>query len=130
MDIFNKIKESVPDLELAALTYSYIMSNGEAREKVKNLEKRLGGLTVYYELNRKKLTLYYSPAMLAEWSGNIVGKKVRLSGTDMVGEVTSEEPYFISGSRCVRCQFGKENDAYDITALESIAQPDEKGGEQ
>lgn len=128
MNIFNEIKKRVPDLELAKLSYSYIMSRGEAQEKVENLEKQLGGLTVYYELTGKKLTLYHSSALAVEWGGNIVGKKVRLSGTKMVGKVTSEEPYFISGSRCVRCQFGKDNDAYDITVLEPIAQPDEKGG--
>lgn len=120
MNIYNEIKKNVPDLEQAKLNYSYIMSRGEAQEKVENLEKQLGGLAVYYELTGKRLTIYYSPALGKEWEGNIVGKKIRLARTSMVGEVTSEKPYFISGSRCVRCQFGKDNDAYDITNLESV----------
>ena len=122
MNIYNEIKKSVPDLEYAKLNYSYIMSRGEAQEKVESLEKQLGGLAVYYELTGKRLTIYYSPALGKEWEGNIVGKKVRLVRTSVVGEVTSEKPYFISGSRCVRCQFGKDNDAYDITNLESVKQ--------
>ena len=120
MNIYNEIKKNVPDLEQAKLNYSYIMSRGEAQEKVENLEKQLGGLAVYYELTGKRLTIYYSPALGKEWEGNIVGKKIRLTRTSMVGEVTSDKPYFISGSRCVRCQFGKDNDAYDITNLESV----------
>lgn len=119
-NIYDEIKKSVPDLEYAKLNYSYIMSNGEAREKVEKLEKDLGGLAVYYELTGKRLRIYFSPALGKEWSGSIVGKKVRLVGTNMVGEVTSEEPYFVSCSRCVRVQFGNDNDAYDITNLESV----------
>lgn len=125
-NIFNEIKQSVPDLEYARLNFSYIMSRREAQEKVENLEKQLGGLAVYYELTCKTLRIYYSPALGKEWSGNIAGKKVRLAGTKIVGEVTSEETYFISCSRCVRCQFGKDNDAYDITNLEPVKP---KGGE-
>lgn len=120
MNIYEEIKKNVPDLEYAKLNYSYIMSRGEAEERVEKIEKLLGGLAVYYELTGKRLRIYYSPALGKEWSGNIVGKKVRLAGTKMVGEVTSEESYFISCSRCVRCQFGKDNDAYDITNLESV----------
>ena len=120
MNIYNEIKKNVPDLEQAKLRFSFIMSRGKAQERVENLEKEFGGLVVYYELTGERLTIYYSPALGKEWEGNIVGKKVRLLGTDMVGEVTSKEPYFISGSRCVRCQFGKDNDAYDITNLESV----------
>ena len=117
---YNEIKKSVPDLEYAKLNYSYIMSRGEAEEKVEKLEKELGGLAVYYELSGKRLRIFYSPALGKEYGGNIVGKKVRLAGMNMVGEVTSEKPYFISCSRCVRCQFGNDNDAYDITNLESV----------
>lgn len=119
-NIYEEIKKSVPDLEYAKLNYSYIMSRGEAQEKVEKLEKELGGLAVYYELTGKRLRIYYSPALGKEYDGNIVGKKVRLVGSKIVGEVTSEEPYFISCSRCVRVQFGNDNDAYDITNLESI----------
>lgn len=120
MNTYDEIKKNVPDLEYAKLNYSYIMSRGEAEERVEKLEKELGGLAVYYELTGKRLRIYYSPALGREWGGNIVGKKVRLAGTKMVGEVTSEETYFISCSRCVRCQFGEDNDAYDITNLESV----------
>lgn len=127
MNIYNEIKKNVPDLEQAKLNYSYIMSRGEAQEKVEKLEKDLGGMAVYYELTGKRLTIYYSPALAKEWGGKIVGKKVRLARSNMVGEVTSEAPYFISGSRCVRCQFGKDNDAYDITNLESVKT---EGGEK
>jgi glutamate dehydrogenase/leucine dehydrogenase len=118
--IFDEIKKNVPDLEYARLNYSYIMSRREAQEKVEATEKLLEGLAVYYELTGKTLRIYFSPAMKKEWGGNIAGKKVRLVGTDMVGEVTSEELFFCGPSRCVRCQFGNDDDAYDITALESI----------
>lgn len=131
MDFFKEIKQNVPDLEKAQLTYSYVMSKGEAQEKVVKLEKELGGIAVYYELSGKKLTIYYSPEMKEKWGGdNPKGKKVRLVVKDIKGniiqdmcrdgEVTSEEMYFVSGSRCVRCQFGKDNDAYDISNLEVI----------
>lgn len=89
---YNEIKKSVPDLEYAKLNYSYIMSRGEAEEKVEKLEKELGGLAVYYELSGKRLRIFYSPALGKEYGGNIVGKKVRLAGMNMVGEVTSEKP--------------------------------------
>lgn len=125
--IFEKIKEMVPDLETAKLTFSYVMSQGEARERVLRLEKDLGGIVVFYHLSGKKLTIYFSPEMKEKWGDNPKGKKVRLEVKDVKGniikamcregEVTSEEMYFISGSRCVRCQFGKDNDAYDITNL-------------
>jgi len=120
MDVYQEMKKGVPDLEQAKLNFSYIMSRGEAQERVEKLEKDLGGLAVYYELNGKKLTIFYSPELGKKWSGSIKGKKVRLTGTKMEGEVSSEEPYFISGSRCVRVQFGKDNDAYDISALTVI----------
>lgn len=67
MDIFKEIEQNVPDLEKAQLTCSYVMSKGEAQEKVVKLEKKLGGIAVYYELSGKKLTIYYSPEMKEKW---------------------------------------------------------------
>ena len=90
MNIYKEIKRNFPDLEKAELTYTYIMSRHEAQEKVEKLEKELGGLVIYYELVGKKLTLYYSPQLLQEWSGTNTGKKVRLIGSQRKGEVTSK----------------------------------------
>ncbi len=130
MEILEELKKNVPDVEMAKLTFSYVLSNGEARERALKLEKDLGGIIVYYQLSGKKLTLYTSKEMKEKLGENPKGKKVRLVMKDIHGnvikdmcrdgEITSEESFFISGSRCVRCQFGKENDAYDITALEYI----------
>ena len=130
MDIYNEIKKNVPDLERAKLTYSYVMSRGEAQEKVEKLEKELGGIAVYFNLTGKKLEIFYSPELKKKWGESVKGKKVRLVIKDVKGNVidslsregivTSEELFFVSGSRCVRCQFEKENDAYDIGTLEVI----------
>lgn len=107
----NTFKKKFPDVKVQKLETDCVFSNNEVHKTVIDMCSMCGFGLIYFEYNRKTITVYTSEKMKHALEGMSKGEVLLDENTGQTVNVISDKPFIVGGKYCIRIQFpdGKED---------------------
>lgn len=107
----NTFKKKFPDVKVQKLETAVVFSKEEVKKTVIEMCNMCGFGLIYFEYNRKVITVYTSVKMKHELDGMRKDATLLDENTGQIVKVISDEPFIVGGEYCIRIQFanGKED---------------------
>lgn len=109
----NTFKKKFPDVKVQKLETECVFSKSEVNKVVIDMCTMCGFGLIYFEYNRKIITVYTSEKMKRALDGMCKGEVLLDENTGQLVKIISDKPFIVGGEYCIRILFPNgEEDIY------------------